>query len=142
MQIEPRANVSILRAGLAPIVAVFAALVLCSVLIAWAGVPVIESYFLLFKGSLGSRFAITETITRSIPLMFTGLAAAIAFRAKFYNIGAEGPVVLWRSGGHVFWHRSDCSACIVDDTVFDHRRCIGRGTDIDRPGFIEDLHEG
>jgi len=90
MQIEPRANISVLRAGLAPIGAIFASLVLCSVLIIWAGAPVVEAYFLMFKGSLGSRFAITETITRSIPLMFTGLAAAIAFRAKFYNIGAEG----------------------------------------------------
>jgi len=49
MQIEPRANVSVLRAGLAPVVAVLAALVLCSVLIVLAGVPVFESYFLLFK---------------------------------------------------------------------------------------------
>jgi general nucleoside transport system permease protein len=43
MQIEPRANVSVLRAGLAPIIAVLAALVLCSVLIVWAGAPVLES---------------------------------------------------------------------------------------------------
>jgi len=90
MQIEPREHISVLRAGLAPIVAVLAAMALCSVLIVWAGAPVFEAYFLLFKGALGSRFALTETITRSIPLMFTGLAAAIAFRAKFYNIGAEG----------------------------------------------------
>jgi len=90
MQIEPRPGVSVLRAGLAPVGALLAAFVLCSVLIAWAGAPVFEAYFLLFKGALGSRFALSETITRSIPLMFTGLAAAIAFRARFYNIGAEG----------------------------------------------------
>lgn len=90
MQIEPRENISVLRSGLAPLVAILAALVLCSALIAWAGAPVFKAYYLLFKGALGSRFALTETITRSIPLMFTGLAAAIAFRAKFYNIGAEG----------------------------------------------------
>lgn len=90
MQIEPRENVSVLRAGLAPIFAILAAFALCSVLIMWAGAPVFKAYFLLLKGSVGSRFALTETITRSIPLMFTGLAVAIAFRAKFYNIGAEG----------------------------------------------------
>ncbi len=90
MQIEPRESISVLRAGLAPVFAIAAALVLCSVLIAWAGAPVFKAYFMLFKGALGSRFALTETITRSIPLMFTGLAAAIAFRARFYNIGAEG----------------------------------------------------
>ncbi len=75
---------------MAPVSAVFAALVLCSALIVWAGVPVLEAYALLFKGSFGSAFALKETFTRSIPLIFTGLAVAVAFRSKFYNIGAEG----------------------------------------------------
>ncbi|MHA1190622.1 MAG: ABC transporter permease [Alphaproteobacteria bacterium] len=90
MIIEPRASVSLLRSGLAPIWAVAGALALCAVLILWAGTPVHTAYWLLFKGAFGSAFAINETLTRSIPLIFTGLAAAVAFRAKFYNIGAEG----------------------------------------------------
>ena len=44
----------------------------------------------LFKGAFGSRFALSETLNRATPLIFTGLAAAVAFRAKFWNIGAEG----------------------------------------------------
>ena len=90
MQIELRQHTSLLRVGMAPISAVFATLVLCSVLIIWAGVPVLEAYVLLFKGAFGSAFALKETFTRSIPLIFTGLAVAVAFRSKFYNIGAEG----------------------------------------------------
>ena len=90
MQIEPRANVSFLRIAMAPIAAIFASLAIGSVLIVWAGEPVLHSYGLLFKGAIGSQFALNETLTRSTPLIFTGLAAAIAFRAKFYNIGAEG----------------------------------------------------
>lgn len=90
MQIELREHTSLLRIGMAPISAIFATLVLCSALIMWAGVPVLEAYALLFKGSFGSAFALKETFTRSIPLIFTGLAVAVAFRSKFYNIGAEG----------------------------------------------------
>ena len=90
MQIELRDHTSLLRAGMAPIAAVFATLVICSVLILWADVPVLEAYALLFKGAFGSSFALKETFTRSIPLMLTGLAVAVAFRSKFYNIGAEG----------------------------------------------------
>ncbi|PCH80674.1 MAG: ABC transporter permease [Hyphomicrobiales bacterium] len=90
MQLELRENVSVLRVVMAPISAVFASLSLASVLIIWAGEPVFASYLLLFKGAFGSMFALNETITRSIPLMLTGLAVAVAFRAKFYNIGAEG----------------------------------------------------
>jgi ABC-type uncharacterized transport system permease subunit len=33
---------------------------------------------------------LTETLTRATPLIFTGLAAAVAFRARLWNIGAEG----------------------------------------------------
>ena len=44
----------------------------------------------VFKGAFGSSFALKETFTRSIPLILTGLAVAVAFRSKFYNIGAEG----------------------------------------------------
>ena len=90
MIIEPRPSVSIIRAGLAPIWAILFSMALCAVLIAWAGASIPTAYALLFKGAFGSAFAINETLTRSIPLIFTGLAASIAFRAKFYNIGAEG----------------------------------------------------
>ena len=90
MQFELRQHTSLLRAGLAPITAILATLVLCSGLILWAGVPVLDAYVLLFKGSFGSAFALKETLTRSIPLILTGLAVAVAFRSKFYNIGAEG----------------------------------------------------
>jgi simple sugar transport system permease protein len=79
-----------MRIALAPVSAVLATMAICSVLIVWAGAPVFESWWFMFKGAVGSRFAATETLTRSIPLIFTGLAAAIAFRSKFYNIGAEG----------------------------------------------------
>ena len=90
MIIEPRASVSVIRAGLAPIWAILFSMTLCAALIAWAGASIPHAYALLFKGAFGSLFAINETLTRSIPLIFTGLAASIAFRAKFYNIGAEG----------------------------------------------------
>jgi ABC-type uncharacterized transport system permease subunit len=90
MQIEPRDHVSVARAAFAPFSAVLATMAICSVLIVWAGAPVFESWGHMFKGAVGSKFALTETLTRSIPLMFTGLAVAVAFRSKFYNIGAEG----------------------------------------------------
>jgi simple sugar transport system permease protein len=90
MRIEVREAISWGRAALAPITAVAGALILCSCLILWTGVSVPTAYALLFKGAFGSAFAVNETLTRSIPLIFTGLAVAVAFRARFYNIGGEG----------------------------------------------------
>jgi general nucleoside transport system permease protein len=48
---------------------------------------------LLISGSIGSRFAITGTLLKAVPLMLTGLAVAIAFRAGVWNIGAEGQFI-------------------------------------------------
>jgi len=90
MQLEPREHISAGRIILAPIAAIIVAFIICSGLIIWTGESVFEAYGHLFKGGFGSRFAISETLNRATPLIFTGLAAAVAFRAKFWNIGAEG----------------------------------------------------
>ena len=74
----------------APVIAVLLSFAICSLLIVWAGAPIFASYAALLKGSFGSVFALSETLTRAAPLIFTGLAAAVAFRAKLWNIGGEG----------------------------------------------------
>ncbi len=74
----------------APILAITSSLLLASLLIVWAGESVLEAFRTMAVGAFGSTFAMTETLSRAIPLSLTGLAAAIAFRARFYNIGAEG----------------------------------------------------
>jgi simple sugar transport system permease protein len=74
----------------APAGALLFTLAVTSLLVAWAGAPVGRAYALLLEGGFGSRFAWTETLTRATPLILTGLAAAVAFRARLFNIGAEG----------------------------------------------------
>jgi ABC-type uncharacterized transport system permease subunit len=78
----------------APLVAVCFALALAGGLIALAGAPVLTAYWKIFVSAFGSRLAATETLTRAVPLMLTGLAAATAFRARVWNIGAEGQLYL------------------------------------------------
>jgi len=90
MQLERRAVVPRALLVGAPVAAVLATLVVSSLLVAWAGAPVGRAYALLLDGGFGSRFAWTETLTRATPLVLTGLAAAVAFRARLYNIGGEG----------------------------------------------------
>lgn len=90
MRLEPRESTSIWLIVLAPVGAVCIALTLTSGLVLWTGESIIEAYGALIKGAFGSRFAMAETFTRATPLILTGLAAAVAFRARFWNIGAEG----------------------------------------------------
>ena len=65
-------------------------LALGSALIYQAGAPVWASWGAMLNGAYGSKLAITETLTRATPLIFTGLACALAFRSRLWNIGAEG----------------------------------------------------
>lgn len=94
MRLEPREHTPLATRLLAPVAAVAAALALCALLVAWTGAPVLRAYGLLLEGAAGSRFALTETLTRATPLILTGLAAAVAFRAKLWNIGAEGQLYM------------------------------------------------
>src|SRR3954468_21223158 len=49
----------------------------------------------LFAGAFGSWYAFgSGTLVRATPLILTGLAVAIAFRAGVFNIGAEGQFVV------------------------------------------------
>ena len=90
MRLEPRARVPLPLAVGAPVAAAGLALVLSAVPLAVAGAPVLAAYGRLVQGALGSTFALTETLARATPLILTGLAAAVAFRARLWNIGAEG----------------------------------------------------
>ncbi|WP_367350754.1 ABC transporter permease [Ottowia sp.] len=90
MRLEKRPQVSHAALLLAPVAAVLFTLAVSGLLVLWAGAPVGRTYVLLAQGAFGSVFALTETLTRAVPLILTGLAAAVAFRAHLYNIGAEG----------------------------------------------------
>jgi len=76
-----------------PLAAIITTLVLCSGLVVMAGANVWEAYTTLFMSALSSRFNLVETMVKASPLIFTGLAVAVAFRAKFWNIGAEGQLL-------------------------------------------------
>lgn len=90
MRFERREHRPLALVILTPLLAVAAALALSGILIAAAGAPVFEAYWRILIGAFGSRLSATETLTRATPLMLTGLAAAVAFRARVWNIGGEG----------------------------------------------------
>jgi simple sugar transport system permease protein len=48
----------------------------------------------IFGDSFGSWYGIKETVTKSIPLILIGSGLALAFRSKFWNIGAESQLLM------------------------------------------------
>ncbi len=89
MRLEPVPNPTIVRRVLPLVLALGTTVVIASLLAAVAGANPFSVLGLIIKGAIGSKFALLETLNRATPLIFTGLAAAVAFRAKFWNIGAE-----------------------------------------------------
>ncbi len=59
-----------------------------------AGSDPIVALGALVGGALGDRYALADTALKTCPLLFTGLAVAIAFRAGVWNIGAEGQLLV------------------------------------------------
>ena len=58
------------------------------------GLDATDALVALWNGSFGSSYALTSsTLVRATPLILTGLAVAIAFRAGVWNIGAEGQLL-------------------------------------------------
>jgi len=90
MRFERRAQPSPLAMAGASLIAIAFTLLVSSSLVLWAGAPVGQTFGLLLQGAFGSLFAWSETLTRAVPLMLTGLAATVAFKARLFNIGAEG----------------------------------------------------
>jgi ABC-type uncharacterized transport system permease subunit len=72
------------------LMAVGLALAVSAILIFIAGVNPLTAYLALLKGAFGDSFAIGNTLAKTTPLIFTGLAVAFAFRCNLLNIGAEG----------------------------------------------------
>jgi simple sugar transport system permease protein len=89
MRLEPIPNPTALRRFGLPAGALVLTIVIASALALLAGANPFATLGLILKGAAGSKFALLETLNRATPLIFTGLAVAVAFRAKLWNIGAE-----------------------------------------------------
>jgi ABC-type uncharacterized transport system permease subunit len=79
--------------GVAAIVAAIALLLFLG------GYDVPRALAALWTGSVGSWYSLTSaTLVRAVPLMLTGCAIAVAFRAGVFNIGAEGQLLAGGAG--------------------------------------------
>jgi simple sugar transport system permease protein len=87
---EKRENVGTGKQVLGIVIALAASMAVTAILITIAGANVLEGFMAMIKGAFGSWKACSETLVKSTPLMLTGLATTVAFRAKVWNIGQEG----------------------------------------------------
>jgi simple sugar transport system permease protein len=77
-----------------PILAILSSFFLGALILYFAGYDVAQAFSALYNATFRNLFTLAGTINRSSPLLFVGLAVAIAFRGSVFNIGAEGQLLM------------------------------------------------
>lgn len=96
--VEPRGRPSVVARIAFPVGAVAGAGVLGAILLGATGHDVGEAYATMVRSAFGSDLAIVRTLISATPLILTAVAAAVAFRMRIWNIGAEGQLYLGAIG--------------------------------------------
>lgn len=94
LSMTKRSDISGKKEILIRIAGIFAALVAAGFLFLALGYNPIEVFASMLIGSVGSIHTLRETLIRTIPLVITSLGISLAFRVKFWNIGAEGQIIM------------------------------------------------
>ena len=86
-----RAGATRAALALAPVAAAF---VVGAVVLAATGWDPLSVYRLMVREAFGSTAAVESTLAAATPLIFCGLATALAFRGGVFNIGVDGCFIL------------------------------------------------
>ncbi len=94
IRIAKRSEISKNRSVMTRIAAIIMALMLSALFIVFLGHNPLKVYLSMLEGSFGSLYRFKETIISTIPLAITSLGILMAFKMKFWNIGAEGQMIM------------------------------------------------
>lgn len=98
VQIEPREQATLSQRFVGIAVSIAAVLGSLSLIFALVGVSPGGALWVLISTSFSSIYSITETLVKTTPIIFTGLAVACALKMKLWNIGAEGQLYMGAFG--------------------------------------------
>jgi general nucleoside transport system permease protein len=94
IRLIPEPNPSRARVGWVSLGAVLVATVLVGIIFAAYGSNPFTVYFEMIKGTIFDSKGLAEVARRTIPLLLIGAGLTLAFRAGFFNIGAEGQMLI------------------------------------------------
>jgi simple sugar transport system permease protein len=83
-----------MRSAAAPALAIALALLAGAGLVGAIGESPLEAGAAILRGAFGSPAALGATLFQATTLVFVGLAVALPYRAGFFNIGAEGQLLV------------------------------------------------
>lgn len=79
---------------LIPLLNLLLAFAVSALVVLWIGENPLDALLIIIKGSIGSLYSWGYTLYYTTNFIFTGLAVAVAFHAKMFNIGGEGQATL------------------------------------------------
>ncbi len=94
VRIERRLDIPRWLAWVVPVASLVLALIIAGVVLAATGHNPVSAYRQMFQAAVTAKGGLTATFVYSTPMLFTGLAAAIAFRMRTWNIGGEGQLYM------------------------------------------------
>ncbi len=94
LSVNDRGSVTPLRSLMTNVLSLTAALFAIGIIFLVSGVNPFFAISKIFAGSFGTMYGFKETLTKAIPLILIGAGLTLAFRAKFWNIGAEGQLLM------------------------------------------------
>lgn len=92
--LEPREHPSKMMKWLSPVIALVAMLIVGSILFLMLGVDPAKAMYIFFIEPLASGYGWSELAVKAGPLILIALGLAVGFRAKLFNIGAEGQLTM------------------------------------------------
>jgi len=103
IKIQKRTNISKKNDALLRLGAVAAALIVSGILILCLGFNPITMYAKMVMGAVGKPALFKLTVKKCIPLLIMSLGVSVAFKMKFWNIGAEGQFYMGAFGATWLW---------------------------------------
>jgi len=94
VELTPRSNIPTWMAYGTPVFTILAALIVSGFALFSLGVNPLAAYNIMFVQTLTTSFGITNTLVKAVPLIFAGLAVYLPLKARLWNIGAEGQLII------------------------------------------------
>jgi ABC-type uncharacterized transport system permease subunit len=94
VRLEPRGQPPRWLSPLLTVLAVVVSLLIGAVVLALVGGDPVKAYLHIIDAAFGDVGVLSDTLVKATPLILTGLACALAFRMRLWNIGAEGQFLL------------------------------------------------
>lgn len=94
IRLEPRQSVSAFWTYFSPISAIILTLITGSFLFAALGQSPIEALTFFFIKPVSDWYGVSELFVKAVPILMCSYGLALCFRAKVWNIGAEGQLLM------------------------------------------------